>query len=381
MNSRVASRLRCLLPLVRGLWSRVAGRTRLPSTIAVSLAAAIALIFAALTFAALTSAAPTQESSAQTIEYRFREMGVEFRMLVCGSDRTRVENACEACRLRVTELNRIFSDYEADSEVCRLHAAIVDQPVQISPELYELVAQSLQLSQATGGAFDITVGPLSRLWRDARRRGEVPPAEANAVAKRSVGWRWLELVPPDRLVFRTSGMQLDFGGIGQGYAADACLKILAEAGFPSALVDASGDIAIGMAPPNRPEGWRIGVAADPDAQELTRFLKLSCCGVSTSGDDQQHLQRGADRLSHIFDPRTGEPLVNAPRLTVIAADATTADAYASALSVLSADEGMVLVEKTSGVSALWSFQRDESNGEPGQQSSSRFPKFVTTPDR
>ena len=325
-----------------------------------------------------------QVAAVPILEYRFAGIGVEFRLLVCGEERSRVEQACATCRRRVEELNQIFSDYSANSEVARLRLAPVGEPVPVSAEMYTLLSRGQEVSRRSDGAFDVTVGPLTQRWRTARRAGKLPDGTAWQVARASVGWHQLELMEPDRIRLRRPGMELDFGGIGQGFAADECLEILRRAGFPAALVDASGDIAIGEPPPQRPQGWRVAVASDPAASDMTSYLELARCGIATSGDQLQHLQQGSDRLSHILDPRSGEPVRNAPRVTVIARDATEADALASALSVLSAEQGLALIDTTEGASALLVYgesHTDQANACSAArvQKSSRFPEFVPVP--
>lgn len=223
---------------------------------------------------------------------------------------------------RIEQLNDIFSDYKTDSELSRICAT--DKP--LSPDLMAVLARSQHLAAATGGAFDITAGPVIRVWREARREHRLPDPSALAEAKRRSGYRNLQWDSSSRrATCLTPGMQLDAGGIAKGYAADQALKTLDDLGLGSALVAISGDLRIGDAPPGK-SGWRIRVAG--------KELVLANTAVSTSGDEFQFADIGGVRYSHIIDPRTGEALRNSSPVSVIAPSGMEADSLATAISVL-----------------------------------------------
>jgi thiamine biosynthesis lipoprotein len=222
---------------------------------------------------------------------------------------------------RIEKLNSILSDYKPDSELSR-----VCQLETLSSDLTKVLAHAQRLAEQTDGAFDITVGPLSRLWREARLVKRWPSQEAIADALRRSGYRKLEVSETTRTArCLAPGMQLDAGGIAKGYAADEALSALRRIGINSALIAVSGDIAIGDAPPGQ-QGWRVRV------EHETRTLQN--VGVSTSGDEFQFVEIEGVRYSHIIDPRTGMPLRNSGHVSVIAASAMEADALATAKSVL-----------------------------------------------
>jgi thiamine biosynthesis lipoprotein len=182
-----------------------------------------------------------------------------------------------------------------------------------------------ELGSQTDGAFDITAGPLTRLWRQARSQKRLPDSDQLRDALRRTGYRKLEISPDGRHVRCViAGMQLDSGGIAKGYAADEALKAIAQAGISSALVALSGDIAMSGPPPGR-EGWNVRV------QDST--LSLRHAAVSTSGDEYQFVELDGVRYSHIIDPRTGTPVRNRLSVSVVADTGIEADAPATALSV------------------------------------------------
>jgi thiamine biosynthesis lipoprotein len=202
---------------------------------------------------------------------------------------------------------------------------------------------------SSAGAFDPTVGPLTTLWRQSRRSGALPtPAKLDA-ARAAVGAGALVLVDTPRGVRLTRPrMRLDLGGIGMGYAIDRALAILSEQGIDSALVDASGDVGASAPPPGE-EGWRIAIDPIPGTPAaMTGQILLADAAITTSGDARQSVAIGGRRYSHIVDPRTGIGIDGPAAVTVIAADATTADALATAANVLGPVRGRTLLENQAG---------------------------------
>jgi thiamine biosynthesis lipoprotein len=225
---------------------------------------------------------------------------------------------------RVEELNSIFSDYLPESELNELAKAPVGKPVPVSADLYRILDLSKQLTEETDGAFDVTAGPLIRLWRIAKKNKRLPtPGQI------------------ERAKARTEGMLFDLGGIAKGYAADEVLSILKNGGFPHSLVAASGDIVVGDAPPGK-DGWRIGIETleiGADLSDLTTVTLVNQA-ISTSADTRQFIELDGNRYSHIVSTKTGLGLTRRIGASVIAADATTTDSHATALTLLGAEEGL-----------------------------------------
>ncbi len=297
-------------------------------------------------------------------EFARVEMGTLFRVALYSSDPKQARIAAERAFGRIAELDAILSDYRPDSELSRLCESAVDRPQVVSRELFDLLQLSVALSRRTGGAFDVTVKPLSDLWRRARRDGMLPAPEDLEVGRQLVGYRDLLLNPWTRSVrFRKAGMGLDLGGIAKGYAADEALRVLRETGIDRALVEAGGDVRTGRPPPGR-KGWRVAIQPGRRGE-----LLLHDQAVASSGDDYQFLEVDGQRYSHILDPATGLGLTTHRLVTVVAPDATTADALATALSVCDIDHGLRLVEETEGTAA-----RVESRHEGRVWFSSNFPQ-------
>lgn len=283
-----------------------------------------------------------------------RQMGVDFTISAYAPDEATAKTAFAKAFARIEQLNAVLSDYDPTSELSRLSkTAPHAQPVEVSNDLFRVLRAAEQTSRLSAGAFDVTVGPLTRLWRRSRRRKQLPSAERLTEALAAVGWKKVRLSDdPPRARLTVGGMQLDAGGIAKGYAADEALAVLRKARLSRALVDGSGDLAIGDPPPGQP-GWRIGAAPlGPDAPP-SRWLALRNCGLATSGDAFQFVEIDGRRFSHIVDPRTGLGLETQLGVTVVAENGMQADALASAVSVLGPDRGIELVEKLSEVEALF----------------------------
>jgi thiamine biosynthesis lipoprotein len=220
---------------------------------------------------------------------------------------------------RIAELDERLSDYKPDSELnrlCRTH----NQAVKVSDDLFRVLEASLKLSALTDGAFDVTIGPVTHLWR----LGKTPDVETMS----RVGWRNVVLDRKRHTVeLKVAGMQLDLGAIAKGYAADEALKTLRGLGVKKALVAVSGDIVAGDAPPGS-KGWRVKL--EPAGEEIL----LRNAAVSTSGDSEQSREIGGVRYSHIIDPKTGLGLRSEIAVTVVARRGLDADPIATAVSVM-----------------------------------------------
>jgi thiamine biosynthesis lipoprotein len=264
-------------------------------------------------------------------------MGVDFRIVTYGTDQRSADHAARAAFNRIAELNKSFSDYDADSELRRLGSADkVGKAQAVSKELGTVLSSARSLCEQTNGAFDVTVGPCILLWRQARGRHRLPPPEKLALARSRVGLdKWTLDKSSQTLTTHVHAMRFDLGAIAKGYAADAALAVLQDAGFPRSLVDGGGDIALGAAPPGE-RGWRVRIAGGDGEMDLV----LHDCGIATSGDTEQYIELEGTRYSHIVDPRTGIGMINRALVTTIADSAMLADAAASAVTVLDAKTGL-----------------------------------------
>ena len=282
----------------------------------------------------------------QRFEYSEMAMGVRARIVLYASDEAHAQEAARAAFDRIAYLEQVMSDYRPDSELMRLCAQAGGPPVRVSPELYYILRKSQDLSRRSDGAFDITVGPLIKLWRAARKSGKLPEQTEIGATMRLVGWQKVVIDPKSRTIrLETPSMQLDLGGIAKGYACEEAARVLRKQEITSALVEMGGDIVVSGPPPGT-NGWQIDVGGDS-----SRRMLLSNCAVSSSGDTEQFVELGGKRYSHVVDPKTGVGLTDRIAVTIIAPSGTLSDGLATAASVLGEEKGRAFLRQYPRVKA------------------------------
>lgn len=301
---------------------------------------------------------PAEACSAELQRFVFEkaEMGLPFRITLYSASEESAKAASDAAFQRVRELNQIFSDYEEDSELSRLsRSSGSGEKVKVSEPLWIVLERAQTLARESGGAFDVTCGPLTSVWRRARRKFELPSPDLVAEMRERCGWQHLHLDPATRSVeLRKPQMRLDLGSLAKGYTVDDALRVLKGAGHSRALVAGGGDMAAGDPPPGR-TGWRIQVAAldaEGSAAPLASpVVELRNSAIATSGDRFQRLEINGRRYSHILDMRTGQPMTDHSLVTVVAGDCFIAS-LSTVFCVLGPAEGKRLAEKWN-VAARW----------------------------
>lgn len=294
--------------------------------------------FLAFTVLALAGCQSTPPAQLKRFEFSKPQMGAPFRIALYARDQAQAEAAAQAAFRRVEELNAILSDYETDSELSQLsRTAGSGKAVPVSPDLWKLLLGAQRFAKLSDGAFDITVGPCVDLWRKVRREKKFPDPKRLAAARQAVGYEKLKLNNHTARLL-VSDMKLDLGGIAKGYAVDEAIKVLEKRGIRRALAAAGGDIRVSDPPPDK-SGWQIELGSPP------KIVPLSNAAVSTSGDLFQFVELNGVRYSHIVDPHTGFGLTNQLLVTVIARNGATADALATAISVMGSGKGQALVRK------------------------------------
>lgn len=288
----------------------------------------------------------TEKPARTMARYEFEQphMGTLFKITLYAANETAAREASDAAFAKIASLDRMMTDYDPESELMRFCREPAGVPVHLSDDMFDVLRESLEVATLSDGAFDPTIGPIIRQWRRARRLGALPAAEQIEHAKKSVGWAKLKLDPAARTgTLLASDMQLDLGGIAKGYAADKALEVLNQHGISCALVAASGDIAVGDAPPGE-KGWRVNIGTPYSGSAFSKKLLLCNAAISTSGDSEQFVLIGGQRYSHIVDARTGVGLTNQLQVSVIARRATLTDALATTLCVLGEEQGVELMK-------------------------------------
>jgi len=282
-------------------------------------------------------------------------MGTFARVTVIAPDSRAGAKCIEAALAEIRKVDELMSDFKEGSEISRVNANAFARPVKVGPATFEVLQRSIEISNLTDGAFDITVGPLVKLFRTARDTGKAPTPEQIADAKARVGYEKLVLNDAEKTVrFTVEGMSLDLGGIAKGYAVDKAIEVMQQHGALGAMVDIGGDVRCFGTPPKGKETWTIGLQ-DPNSDGgpgLLLKLKIENAAVTTSGDYQQYAIIDGKKQSHILDRKTGKSVQGLASVTIIAQNATTADALATAVTVTGPKKGLDLIESIPSTEAF-----------------------------
>ncbi len=338
-------------------------------------------------FCATLAASTAQAANWVHLEKVEPHMGTQVAISLYASDEAVANRGLAEAFARIAALDRMMSDYREDSELSQLGRSAPSssgQPtnaVRVSPEILEILVAADAISRASAGAFDVSVGPLSRLWRRARRRHELPHEEQIQQALGSVGYQYIDIDRAQQTVtLRRPNLRLDFGGIAKGYASDQALAVLKQHGIDRASVNAGGGLSLGERPPGQ-EGWKVAISQGGERTAPSKWVRLQNCGIATSGDTFQHVVLNGKRYSHIVDPRTGWALTESRMATVISPSGMMADALATAACVLGPDEGLSLVAQFPGSTALIGSRGSEDETSWRTASSPSFPVLEATPSQ
>lgn len=264
------------------------------------------------------------------VELSDEAMGSTFTVVLYGSDQKQLEAAADAAFDEVHRLDRLLSNYQPASEWSEVNRTAGVRPVKLSAELFQLLSDCMTYSRQSDGAFDITVGPLMKVWGFYKGEGALPrPADVTDALTR-VGHRHVRLDAAARTIhFDRPGVELDPGGIGKGYAVDRMVDVLKRSGVHIALVSASGSSIYGMgAPPTEPAGWRITIRAPDDPHKTAAEVVLKDMSLSTSGSYEKFFWVEGRTYAHIIDPRTGYPARGTASVSVMAPRTIDSEAWA-----------------------------------------------------
>jgi thiamine biosynthesis lipoprotein len=280
---------------------------------------------------------------------------MEVRLVAHASAKV-ADPALGAAYDRIEALEAVLSDWRPTSELSRLGDHPTGTWIPVSAPLFAVLSRALEIAAATDGAFDPTVGPLTTLWREARRTGRPVPDAALAEARTRVGWRLVSLDTAERAIrFGTAGMRLDLGAIAKGWILDRALAVLDSAGVHSALIEAGGDIVVSGPPPGMP-GWRIAVRG-PSGDSI---LVVQHAAVATSGPAAQTITDPDGTVrSHVIDPHDGRGSTSSLQVTVVGPDGATADALATAFTLVPRERWGALEERF-GVRVVGTNERRET---------------------
>jgi FAD:protein FMN transferase len=291
---------------------------------------------------------PARANSQKDYRHSFERplMGTRFLIRCHHEDADLAKRSADAAFLEAEKINTVASDYIADSELLQLCRKPHGHAVELSPLLFRLLHEARTIAEKTEGYFDPTLGPLTKLWRESRRIGKLPAADAIEKARAACGWQHLYLdTKTQSASLALPNMRLDLGAIAKGQAADAMFAIMQANGIPRSSIVCGGDIRVGTG------SWKIGVKTFFKDQE-SRQIELSEAAVSTSGDLQQCIEIEGKRYSHIINPITGLGQTRRVAATVIAPNAALSDALATACCTAPQDKAE-LIARRSGATSVY----------------------------
>lgn len=278
-------------------------------------------------------------------------MGTLVAVTAVASDKHVGDRAVQAAFDEIKRLEQLLSTWRADSELSQVNAEAGRRPVQVSRETLQLVIRSLDIAQLTQGGFNIALGPAIEAWSVTERQ-HIPEIEELDRLKPLVDWTRIQVSPARRTIYLPhTGMRIDVGGIGKGYAADRAVEEMKHAGALGGVVALSGDIKTFGILPER-NGFPIGIRHPRQEGGLIAMIDLKDEAISTAGDYERFFERDGIRYHHILDPQTLQPARACQSVTVIAKEGVVADGLDTAIFVLGPDQGMALAERLPDVEAI-----------------------------
>jgi thiamine biosynthesis lipoprotein len=312
------------------------------------------LAAAFLSTAALRAVAADRPAALARYEGSRLSMACVYSIVAYGWDAASLPRIVDAALDEVDRIDRLMSHYKPESPLSRLNRTAAQGPVVVEPELFDFIVECLRYSRDSGGAFDITVGPLMKAWGFFRGEGRIPPAPEIAELLTEVGYQHVIVDEEEQAVrFDRPGVELDLGGIAKGYAVDRAVDVLRRRGVAAALVSAGGSTVYGLATPPGRNGWEVSLQDPIDSRKVALRVLLKDRALSVSGTAEKSFEVGGVRYSHIMDPRTGRPVEGVLSVAVLAATGTAGDALDDALFVEGVRESREHLTRLPGTEALF----------------------------
>ncbi|MBC8551388.1 MAG: FAD:protein FMN transferase [Candidatus Brocadiales bacterium] len=298
-------------------------------------------------------------------------MGTVFEVTIYTADKYIAEKTFNDVFQEINRLDYLMSNYKKESVLSELNKNASTEPAECNTELASVIEQSLQYSEITDGAFDITIGPLMKKWGFFKKEGRIPGKEELEPILESVSYKNIiieekaikslskDLGTVKTVFFKNPGTQIDLGGIGKGYAVDRVTSVLKQNGISSALINFAGNIYTFGTPPGK-DSWVIGLQHPRESEGLLGTFEIKDKAVSTSGDYEKFFTIEGKRYSHIIDPRTGKPVEGIVSVTIVTDNATRADALSTGVFVLGLEKGMALIEKLPDVEGIIIYEDADS---------------------
>jgi thiamine biosynthesis lipoprotein len=277
-------------------------------------------------------------------------MGTVIEITLMVDDGEQANKAALQAFQEVKRIEQLMSPKIESGDVFRINQSSGKEWVKVSKETLEVIKKAREISELTEGGFDITVGPLTELWRKAREKKIPPSAEEVKEKLGLVNFKNIEVDKGGKVFLKKKGMAIDLGGIAKGYAVDRAFDVLRSLGHKNLIVNAGGDLRVGGRKNNEP--WSIGIQNPRESKKILAKISVSNMAVATSGDYEKFFIYQGKRYHHIFNPKDGYPTEECQSVTIVCKNTMTADALATAVFVLGPEKGYALCQKLNGVQCL-----------------------------
>lgn len=278
-------------------------------------------------------------------------MGSLFELIITAKDKHAAEALLQEGLQEIKRIESLLTEFSTTSVTAQLnqHAGIT--PVEVPEEVYQLLKRTQHLSQLTQGSFDITVGPLKKLYNFKQQDFSFPGKKKIRDALQTVGYEYLQLLDNNRVYLSRTGMHISFAAIGKGYAADCVRKLWKEKNAEGGVINASGDLTVFG---NRANGelWKIGISHPDNRNQIIFSIPMQHGATATSGDYEQFFMKNGIRYSHTIHPKTGLPLTGIKSVSIIHSSAELCDALATAVYVMGADAGIYFINQLPDTHAI-----------------------------
>ena len=310
----------------------------------------VGIIYIFLFFTFILILHPSSSKSSNLFKYHQVAMGTVIEITLIVDDEEKANKAALQAFQEIKRIETLMSPWLDSSDVTRINRSAGKERVKISPETFEVIQKAQEISELSEGGFDITVGPLTELWRGARKK-EIPLSIEEVRGKLGlVNFKNIEMDQEGKVFLKKKDMAIDLGGIAKGYAVDRAFELLKSLGYKNLIVNAGGDLRVGGTKNKQP--WSIGIQNPRESQKILARISVSNMAVTTSGDYEKFFIYQGKRYHHIFDPKDGFPAEDCQSVTIVTKDCITADGLATAIFVLGAEKGYSLCQKLEGVDCL-----------------------------
>lgn len=281
----------------------------------------------------------------QAYKTQCKLMGSDFELCIVDTNQNKAQKFLDKGVLEIKRIENLLTEFSEDSITSKINANAGISSIKIPEEVFQLLQRCQHISKLSSGYFDITVGPLKKLYRFKNTEFEFPLKKEIRNTLKKVGFTQLVLDPNQPTAFlKKGGMHLSFAAIGKGYAADRIKKLWQSQGISSGYINASGDLtAFGYNIDGKL--WKIGISNPDDSQQTLLYLPLQNACVATSGDYEQHFIHNNTKYSHNINPKSGLPIKGIKSVTVISPSAELSDALATAVYAMGKQKGLEFINQ------------------------------------